>query len=58
MLRDAASIKGRQETDTIDIIDELRFAIKQHHVESGDSLSIIRKEEILAGMLNSLGFDI
>ena len=27
VLRDAASIQGRQETDTVDIIDEIRFCI-------------------------------
>ena len=58
VVRDAQSIRGRQETDTIDIIDEIRYFLKTDLNSMSALQEAQQKLEAIDIMLSELGFEI
>ena len=52
---DAASVRERQETDTIDVVDEIRHFVKTNNPEAGD---VAAKMRLLDSMLAEMGYEV
>ena len=52
---DATSVRERQETDTIDVVDEIRHFVKTNNPEEGD---VAAKMGLLDTMLAEMGYEV
>ena len=58
VLEDARSVKARQETDSIDIIDEIRYVLKTTNLNSLASIGEVdRQLECLDNFLDDLDLE-
>ena len=58
ILADASAVKARQETDSIDIVDEIRFFLKTDLNSVAAIEETARKMELFSDFLLDLGFDV
>lgn len=59
VIADAENVKGRQETDSIDIVDEIRYVLRTTNLSSLASIQEAEKQlNCLSEFLEDIGFQV